>query len=351
MSECVAVSISPAHRRTTFAVLLGVSLVDQPDSDDAGGSAAGPAGAQDRRQLSDLDHVARRRDHDANERDDAADRRDRDATERDRAADRRDRDATERDHAADARDQDANTRDLYAERHAKRYTERDAAGTTAEVLDRSAQARRDAAADRQLASRARSDAASERTDAGFDRDASSADRTADASGRLDAGADRDIGRAARHVSAREREHSSRDGLTGALLRDAGLAELEREIARVRRMGHPLVLAFIDVDHLKTVNDSRGHASGDRLLIEVASTLRARLRSYDLVVRFGGDEFLCALPGLSMSAATTRLELVNTMLADGAEHGSITVGLAELQPDDSTADLIARADAQLYRQRH
>jgi diguanylate cyclase (GGDEF)-like protein len=178
-----------------------------------------------------------------------------------------------------------------------------------------------------------------------------ADRTAGASERSEAGTDRNIGRAMRKISAREREQATHDGLTGALLRDAGLAELKREIARVRRAAHPLVLAFIDVDHLKAVNDSHGHVAGDRLLVEVASTIRAQLRSYDLFVRYGGDEFLCALPGLSMSAATTRLQLINTVLAAGAEHGSITVGLAELQPSDSAADLIARADAALYRQRN
>ncbi|MBA2695858.1 MAG: GGDEF domain-containing protein, partial [Actinobacteria bacterium] len=72
--------------------------------------------------------------------------------------------------------------------------------------------------------------------------------------------------------------------------------LEREMARSSRAREALSVAFIDVDHLKQVNDTRGHAAGDRLLQHVADALRSRLRSYDLVVRYGGDEFICVMPG-------------------------------------------------------
>jgi diguanylate cyclase len=62
-------------------------------------------------------------------------------------------------------------------------------------------------------------------------------------------------------------------------------EIEREIARARRSEPPLVLAFVDVDHLKVVNDSRGHAAGDRLLVDVANSFREKLRSHDLIIRY------------------------------------------------------------------
>jgi len=152
------------------------------------------------------------------------------------------------------------------------------------------------------------------------------------------------------ASAREREHASIDGLTGVYLRGPGSAELEREIARARREDKPLVLAFVDVDHLKTINDSRGHVAGDRMLREVANTLGAKLRSYDLIMRYGGDEFVCALLGLSIADATKRLVLVNAALAEAPEHGSVTVGLADLRPEDLPEDLVTRADAALYRER-
>ena len=59
-------------------------------------------------------------------------------------------------------------------------------------------------------------------------------------------------------------------------------------------GTGIVVIFLDVDGLKHVNDTEGHASGDRLLVDTVATIRKRVRSYDLVIRYGGDEFVCAL---------------------------------------------------------
>ena len=126
--------------------------------------------------------------------------------------------------------------------------------------------------------------------------------------------------------------------------------MERDVARARRTEQPLVLAFLDVDQLKAVNDSRGHAAGDRMLLEVAQTVRAALRPYDLIIRYGGDEFICAISGLDMAGVSKRLALVNTVLANAPEHGSISAGIALLQSDESAADLVARADTALYRER-
>lgn len=141
-----------------------------------------------------------------------------------------------------------------------------------------------------------------------------------------------------------------DELTGVYLRRAGFVELEREMARVRRAGEPLVLAFIDVNGLKAINDSRGHAAGDQLLLEVASVFKGRLRSHDLIIRYGGDEFVCAISGMDLAGASERLAAVNGALAETTEQGSVTVGLTELEPDDTPEELVARADAALYRQR-
>ena len=126
-------------------------------------------------------------------------------------------------------------------------------------------------------------------------------------------------------------------------------ELEREIARAKRTGQDYVLAFVDLDGLKATNDSLGHAAGDQRLRQTADTIRANIRSYDLIVRLGGDEFMCGLMDLKMEEAVTRFMLVNSELAE-ARQESITVGLADLKPDDSLTSISIRADEAMYRER-
>ena len=121
--------------------------------------------------------------------------------------------------------------------------------------------------------------------------------------------------------------------------------------RASRTAQPLVIAFIDIDGLKSVNDGPGgHAAGDRLITEVAATLVAGLRPYDLVIRYGGDEFLCVLPGLTAADATRRFDLIRTSLAAATEGGSVSVGIATLAEHDLLDALVARADAALYQGR-
>ncbi|MCA1722231.1 MAG: GGDEF domain-containing protein [Actinobacteria bacterium] len=90
-----------------------------------------------------------------------------------------------------------------------------------------------------------------------------------------------------------------------------------------------------------------HAAGDRLLASVADALRHRLRSYDLIVRYGGDEFLCVLAGQTAEDAEQRLAQVNRDLAPA---GSVTAGVVSLERDESPDALVARADAALYARR-
>jgi diguanylate cyclase (GGDEF)-like protein len=185
-------------------------------------------------------------------------------------------------------------------------------------------------------------AASDRAEAGVDRLGAAGDRA-------HAADDRDAASSDREAAAGERVSASIDGLTGTHRRDAGLIELERETARAKRSGQPFVLAFVDVDGLKATNDALGHAAGDHVLREIANTIRSKLRSYDLVVRFGGDEFVCGLAGLTMAEAAERFSLVNAELAE-AQHATVTVGLAEVTEGDSLDEVIARADNDLYEQR-
>jgi diguanylate cyclase (GGDEF)-like protein len=125
-----------------------------------------------------------------------------------------------------------------------------------------------------------------------------------------------------------------------------MEQLRREIDRARRAPEELVVTFVDVDGLKVVNDTKGHLAGDALLVAVADSLRSRLRSYDLIMRFGGDEFVCALPNADVGGVRQRFTEVSDALAAGPTRGSITVGFAELADNDSAADLIRRADADL-----
>lgn len=138
-----------------------------------------------------------------------------------------------------------------------------------------------------------------------------------------------------------------DELTGILRRGPGLTELQHEIDRARRGKHPLVVAFIDVNGLKAVNDRNGHAAGDQVLREVAEALRHGLRSYDLLFRYGGDEFVCALSEADVEHVEQRLRNVAAALGEAPSHASIDWGLAELKATDNLDDLVERADSALY----
>ena len=111
-----------------------------------------------------------------------------------------------------------------------------------------------------------------------------------------------------------------------------------------------MVAFIDVDDLKQVNDTQGHLAGDRLLQLVGETLRAHLRPYDVIVRYGGDELVCAMPNLTAREATARFERIAAVLTAADANHSITFGLAEAEPADSLQGLIVRADADLLEAR-
>src|SRR5262249_12229742 len=146
------------------------------------------------------------------------------------------------------------------------------------------------------------------------------------------------------------EAAAVDEMTGALRRAAGLAALIREVRRARRFDdRKLVVVFLDVDNLKAVNDSQGHAAADLGPRQVAASLRKRPRAYDLVIRWGGDEFVCSLPGAGLEAAQRALDDVRTDLT--ARTGStFTAGLTELGSDGDAEAVVARADADLYERR-
>jgi diguanylate cyclase (GGDEF)-like protein len=108
----------------------------------------------------------------------------------------------------------------------------------------------------------------------------------------------------------------------------------------------LVIAYVDIVGLKLVNDSRGHGAGDALLQQAVEAIRVHLRSYDTIVRVGGDEFLCAMSGTNLPDARERFGAVQAALGAAADPCEIRVGFAALADGDGINDLIARADADL-----
>ncbi len=249
------------------------------------------------------------------------------------SAERRDMNAQARDEAALTRDQAGAARDqAMAQRDAEHNREDAQSMTSAESILRATE-------QRQCALEYRLQAAEHRAQAARDRQAAAADRARGARDRLRALADR-------QALADALALTEIDPLTGARVRSAGLCDLDHEIDRSRRTDSTLVIAYVDVVGLKRLNDSEGHEAGDRLLKRVVALIIEHLRPYDLVVRLGGDEFLCAMPNMTCADAHKRFRAIASALAAGSEPGALRAGFAELTPAESTTAFIARADAQL-----
>jgi diguanylate cyclase (GGDEF)-like protein len=297
-------------------------------------------------------------------RDSAAAERDRAAKERDRAAKERDRAAAERtiseheqaasDRGESSRDRERSAQDRkHAEERDSAAAERDSAAAERTIggHEQAARARDQGSRDRERSARDRERAA-ERDRAAESRDSAAEKRAGAAAKRTTR--HRKLTALTREGAARDRDEAAHDRaqagidvLTGALRRGRGLVDLQREIDRTRRSDGRLVLAFVDIDGLKAINDTDGHAAGDQLLRDVALALTTKFRSYDLVVRYGGDEFLCTLSGSDLNAARQRFDEVARTLTQRIPAASIGVGLAALADQDTLDELIARADDALY----
>jgi diguanylate cyclase (GGDEF)-like protein len=143
-----------------------------------------------------------------------------------------------------------------------------------------------------------------------------------------------------------------DSLTGLANLRAYKERIEEELLRAQRMGRSLALLLLDVDHLKQMNDTFGHAAGDQLLRAVADVLRSRTRGIDLAARLGGDEFILILPETDRAGAKVALERLMGGIAEQRIHGQpiqISAGVA-VYPDDGRTedDLRKHADDDLYQ---
>jgi diguanylate cyclase (GGDEF)-like protein len=132
-------------------------------------------------------------------------------------------------------------------------------------------------------------------------------------------------------------------------------DLERERRRVLRSGHPCCVAIGDIDHFKKINDTHGHAVGDEVLAACAQRFLRNLRPYDMVYRYGGEEFLFCLPDSDVEQAMDVLERMRHALADtpieATDRNKIAVaasfGVATMDKDTDSEETARRADAALY----
>lgn len=151
---------------------------------------------------------------------------------------------------------------------------------------------------------------------------------------------------------RERELARIDFLTGLYNGVAFFELAEAEMARAHRYSRPVSIVFLDCDNFKKVNDTRGHAEGDRVLRAIGKTLRAASRATDVIARMGGDEFVLLLPETDQSAAQaavrkTQRELEEEMRRNGWPI-TFSIGVATFKsPTGSVSDMIREADDLMY----
>lgn len=141
-----------------------------------------------------------------------------------------------------------------------------------------------------------------------------------------------------------------DPLTTLANRRGGEEALKREVARCRRINQTLSFLMCDIDNFKRVNDSQGHAAGDRVIRGVARIIARQLRSTDLAIRWGGEEFFCILPGADIAEARRIAERIRAAVgATTFDVGDITIsiGCAQLDASMDATGTLAMADARLY----
>lgn len=161
------------------------------------------------------------------------------------------------------------------------------------------------------------------------------------------------------VAAREsmRHAATHDSLTGLMNRGEIIAMLKRELERARRERQSVGVILGDIDHFKNVNDTLGHLFGDEALREISRRLRAQLRVYDGVGRYGGEEFLMILPNCDLPNAILRADGLREFIArepvswSGVERAvtmSMGVAVSDCDGENKLESLLNQADAGLYQ---
>ncbi|WP_454869862.1 diguanylate cyclase [Pseudomonas lini] len=153
----------------------------------------------------------------------------------------------------------------------------------------------------------------------------------------------------------QRQKALIDPLTGLPNRAAWSERLEHEIGQWQQQGNTLLLAMLDLDHFKRINDNYGHLAGDKVLKIIASELRKRLRGTDFIARFGGEEFVLLMPATLLMTGAKLLETLRASIEACPFHFkgervtiTISMGLTAFKPGEHSDLVLKRADQALYR---
>jgi diguanylate cyclase (GGDEF)-like protein len=161
---------------------------------------------------------------------------------------------------------------------------------------------------------------------------------------------RDYGR----LAVRYQELAAIDGVTGLYNRRHFMETVEVAFARAQRLGQPFVALMIDVDNFKQINDQHGHIAGDQVLAEIAQACREHVRPDDIVGRYGGDEFIIVITGItSLRATQIAGQLARPTARVPGRDGkpltySTSVGIAECLPGWDLPALLTHADQAMYQ---
>jgi diguanylate cyclase (GGDEF)-like protein len=168
----------------------------------------------------------------------------------------------------------------------------------------------------------------------------------------------ELDRSVKHLRLEQsllRTQLQQDALTGVSSRTSLLDALEGAIGRSTKTGQPLCIIMADLDHFKNINDSYGHMVGDKVLAEVGARIRAALREFDIVGRYGGEEFVIMLENTSRHTALQVAERIRQRIASqpintGSHRLDITIsqGLAVRTDEDDLHSLLKRADDAMYK---
>jgi diguanylate cyclase (GGDEF)-like protein len=151
-----------------------------------------------------------------------------------------------------------------------------------------------------------------------------------------------------------RDLAHQDHLTGISNRRHFFDLADQAFAKARATGAPLSLLIVDIDYFKQINDTYGHMHGDEVLKVLVRVCRSALGEVDMLARLGGEEFVMLLPGADLVAASERAERLRVevqraavRLHEATLHFTISLGVAQWQPDESLLFLMRRADEALY----
>jgi diguanylate cyclase (GGDEF)-like protein len=153
------------------------------------------------------------------------------------------------------------------------------------------------------------------------------------------------------------DRANRDYLTGAWTRRALFQMADHELRRARRHHHPVSLLVLDVDRFKQINDSQGHAEGDRVLVDLVRRTGSMVRDIDCFARLGGEEFALLLPYSDTAAAMHVAQRLRQLLEQPEPAAlpmmayTVSIGVATLEAEEQFSTLLGRADAALYKAKH